>query len=229
MAFNTLYVAAVVPAVVACVWLREAVLGLDRRKRRAVLLLGVAFALVMIVLYRFSSMFREVGLFTWIYCMAGLGLAAVLRPFARYRPWPTVVGSLLILTSFALCYRPYLYHQDIYNANSDAAMYSKTAEQLEPFASQGYEVVLPTAHLAYAHIEIQLPPATRVSEYDPALEMPKRLRSDPHAIVEVVSEPPPFAEQATSSEDVYLHPSGAEVHIIRDGRGFERVRFYVWR
>jgi hypothetical protein len=200
------------------------------RREHFVLACGFCwFALVMVVLYRFTSDFREMGLFPWIYCMAALGLATMLRPMARFQPWSTAVASILIVASFGFYYRQYIYHQDIYNANSDAAIYSETAAQLATFASQGYEVVLPAAHLAYAHIEIQLPRGTRVSEYNPAVEMPLRLRSDPHVIVEVVSQPPSFEEQATSTEDVYTHPSGAEAHIIRDGRGFERVRFYVWR
>ena len=155
-----------------------AVLRQVNKTRNFLMCAGIAaFAMVMVVLHRFSSIWREYGLFVWVYCLAGYGLSVVVQ-CVRPRFGRGLLSAVLLLfyaVYGSSLFVEYLDIRRVWAAGIDESGYSRLAHFLKPYAEDGFTTALPDS-LAFDLISIQLPPEAAVVKYSNMAEFQAMLQ-----------------------------------------------------
>src|SRR5262249_56425478 len=98
------------------------------------------FSLVMIFLYRYSSLWREYALFVFIYALAGAGIGPLLKKARLLKRENLALGSLLALTivSFLSLFGYYAEFQAQRAPFTYEAICRRTAIELRPYVKEAY-------------------------------------------------------------------------------------------
>jgi 4-amino-4-deoxy-L-arabinose transferase-like glycosyltransferase len=145
-----------------------------RRQTCFALLIGLLyFSMVMVFLYRFTSLWREYALFVFIYSIAGVGIAPALTTAKRWSLERAAAWGVLAISaaSFLTLYSYYVEFQAQRAPYTYEAVCGRAARELLPYVRDGYRILLREGTQAVVLIPIQLPPGSSIGTYKDLAEV----------------------------------------------------------
>ena len=152
------------------------------RLNRSLLVGVVCFSLLMIIPYRFSSVWRESGLMVWIFCLAGIGIESVWKHLKR--PGLPAKFAVVSLSAFfpITFYASYFSITLVQPSTTLETAATLVAHQLSEYRNSTPTIFVPIG-VVKSLVSIQAPWVNEYIEYENLEGLIKSLANTSHPIV----------------------------------------------